>query len=131
VATAADGGRPFSTALTGAAEVPGPGDANATGQSAITLNQGLNQICFDLSWADVDGTVFAAHIHVGAADEFGPVVVPLFVGQTFAGTGEASGCVEAEAQLIKDIRQDPSAFYVNVHSLPDFAAGAIRGQLGK
>jgi hypothetical protein len=131
VATAQDGGRPFSTALTGAAEVPGPGDANATGQANITLNQGLSQICFDLSWADVDGTVFAAHIHEGAADDFGPVVVPLFVNQAFAGTGEASGCVEADAQLIKDIRQDPSAFYVNVHSLPGFAAGAIRGQLGK
>jgi hypothetical protein len=131
VATAADAGRPFSTALTGAAEVPGPGDPDATGQADITLNQGLNQVCFDLSWENVDGTVAAAHIHVGAADTFGGVVVPLFLDQMFAGTDEASGCVEASSELIKDIRQDPSNYYVNVHSLPSFVAGAIRGQLGK
>lgn len=130
VATAADGGRPFSTALTGAAEEPGPGDPNATGQADITLNQGLGQVCFDLSWADVDGTVFAAHIHVGAADEPGPIVVGLFSG-SFAGTDSASGCVDADAQLIKAIRKDPSAYYVNVHSRPNFPAGAVRGQLGK
>jgi hypothetical protein len=33
-------GRPFSTMLTGAAEVPGPGDADASGGAFITLNQG-------------------------------------------------------------------------------------------
>jgi CHRD domain len=130
VATAADGGRPFSTALTGAEEEPGPGDANATGQADITLNQGLGQVCFDLSWADVDGEVFAAHIHVAPAGSPGPIVVGLFSG-SFAGTDSASGCVDADSQLIKAIRKDPSAYYVNVHSRPNFPGGAIRGQLGK
>lgn len=131
VATAADGGRPFSTALTGAAEAPGPGDANATGQAEITLNQGLNRVCFDLSWANVDGEVFAAHIHVAPAGSPGPIVVPLFAG-SFAGTASTSGCVEnVDPELIKAIRQDPSAYYVNVHSRPNFPGGAIRGQLGK
>ena len=131
VATAADGGRPFSTTLTGAQEAPGPGDANATGQADITLNQGLGTVCYDLDWADVDGTVFAAHIHVGPAGSPGPVVVPLFAA-TLGGTGGASGCVEdVDPALIKAIRQDPSAYYVNVHSRPDFPGGAIRGQLGK
>ncbi len=131
VATAADAGRPFSTPLTGAEEAPNPGDANATGQSDITLNQGLNQVCFDLSWADVDGEVFAAHIHVAPAGVAGPIVVTLFTG-SFAGTDSASGCAEnVDPELIKAIRQDPSAYYVNVHSRPNFPGGAIRGQLGK
>ena len=69
------GGRPMSTDLNPAEEVPGPGDPNASGHANITLNQGANEICFDLSWSEIDGTVAAAHIHVGPAGVAGPVVV--------------------------------------------------------
>ena len=130
VAAAEDGGRLLSTSLTGAEEAPNPGDPDATGQADLTLNQGLNQVCFDISWADVDGEVFASHIHVGPAEEAGPVVVTLFTG-SFTGTGSRSGCVEnVDAELIKAIRHDPTAYYVNVHSRPNFPGGAVRGQLG-
>ena len=129
--SAAAGGRPLSTALTGAAEVPGPGDPDASGVATITLNQGLETICFDVSWADVAGDVFAGHIHVGSPEVAGPVVVTLFTG-SFAGTASVSGCAEAvDPELIKLIRQDPADFYINVHSRPDFPGGAVRGQLGK
>jgi hypothetical protein len=121
-------GRPFSTTLTGAAEVPGPGDPNASGTAFVSLNQGRDEVCFDLSWAGIDGTVTAAHIHVGVAGVAGPVVVPLFVGAQ-SGTGRAIGCVSVSAELIKAIRKDPANYYVNVHS-DVFPAGAIRGQLG-
>jgi hypothetical protein len=58
-------------------------------------------------------------------------VVLLFEG-SFAGTAATSGCVEDVARgLIKEIRKNPSAFYVNVHSTPVFEAGAVRGQLSK
>ncbi|HEY3212412.1 MAG TPA: CHRD domain-containing protein [Actinomycetota bacterium] len=126
----ADAGRPFATTLTGAAEVPAA-DPDASGSASIILNQGLGTVCFDLSWANVDGTVFAAHIHLAPVGVNGPIVVPLFAG-SFAGTDSLSGCVEGvDRDLIKAIRQDPSAYYVNVHSTPDFPGGAIRGQLGK
>jgi hypothetical protein len=122
-------GRPFSTTLTGAAEVPGPGDPDASGTARITLNQGQGEICFDLSWAGIDGTVTAAHIHVGPATEAGPVVVPLFAG-SLAGTDSASACVAGVSEeLIKVIRQNPESYYVNIHS-DVFPAGAVRGQLG-
>lgn len=131
VAVADPGGRPFTTALTGAAELPGPGDPDASGGATLSLNQGKGTVCFSMSWEDVDGTVSASHIHLGSATEFGGVVVPMFVGASFAGTGEASGCAtDVEPELIKAIRQDPSGYYVNVHS-DVFPAGAIRGQLGK
>lgn len=127
---AADGGRPLSTSLTGAEEAPGPGDPNATGQADLRLNQGQNEVCFDISWADIDGEVFAGHIHVGPAGSPGPIVVTLFTG-SFAGTDSVSGCAEGvDAALIKAIRHDPSAYYVNVHSRPNFPGGAVRGQLG-
>jgi hypothetical protein len=121
-------GRPFSTTLTGAAEVPGPGDPDASGTAFITLNQGQGEVCFDLSWAGIDGTVTAAHIHIGAAGVAGDVVVGLFAG-SFAGTDSASACVSGVSEeLIKAVRQDPENYYVNVHS-DVFPAGAVRGQL--
>ncbi len=124
-------GRPLSTTLTGAAEAPGPGDLNASGLASLTLNQGQGEVCFDLSWEDIDGTVTASHIHVAPPGTPGPVVVPLFVDQSFPGTGTASGCAGGvDEGLIKAIRQDPAAYYVNTHSTV-FPAGAIRGQLGK
>jgi hypothetical protein len=130
VATAGDGGRPLSTTMTGAEEAPGPGDTDATGEADFRLNQGQNRVCFDLSWADIDGEVFAGHIHIAPAGEPGPIVVPLFEG-SFEGTDEVSGCVQdVDRSLIKDIRNDPLAYYVNVHSRPGFEAGAVRGQLG-
>jgi hypothetical protein len=130
VAAADHGGRPLSTTLTGAEEAPGPGDANATGQIDLTLNQGQGEVCFDISWAEIDGEVFAGHIHVAPPGAPGPIVVELFSG-SFAGTDAISRCVDADKDLIKAIRQNPSPYYVNVHSLPSFAAGAIRGQLSK
>lgn len=129
-AWADDGGRSFSTALTGAAEVPGPGDADATGSASLALNPGQEEVCFDLSWANVDGTVFAAHIHVGTAGAAGPVVIPLFTGEALAGTDSASACVSADRDLLVEIIQNPQNYYVNVHSTV-FPAGAIRGQLSK
>jgi CHRD domain len=129
-APAVNGGRPLSTTLTGATEVPGPGDSNASGQATVWLNQGQGRVCFDLSWANVEGTVTMGHIHVGAAGASGGVVVPLFSG-SYAGTDSASGCVqEVEPSLIKAIRMDPSDYYVNLHST-EFPGGALRGQLSK
>lgn len=131
VAAADSGGRPLSTTLTGAEEAPGPGDPDATGQADLRLTQGQERVCFDVSWADVDGEVFAGHIHVAPVGAPGPIVVTLFTG-SFAGTDAASGCVQGvDRDLIKAIRKDPAAYYVNVHSTPDFPGGAVRGQLGK
>lgn len=130
-APAYGGGRPFSTMLTGAAEVPGPGDPDASGTASLTLNQGQGEVCFDLSWAGIDGTVVAAHIHVAPAGVAGPIVVPLFMGVALGGTDSASGCIAGVSEdLVKAIRQGPENYYVNVHSTV-FPAGAARGQLGK
>jgi hypothetical protein len=71
---AATGGRPLSTVLTGAAEVPGPGDPDGRGTARLTLNQGQEEICYDLTVSGI-APATAAHIHVGTADVAGPVVV--------------------------------------------------------
>ena len=131
VTSAEGGGRPLSTTMSGPSERPGPGDPDATGRASFTLNQGQREVCFRISWANVDGTVNAGHIHVAPPTEPGPIVVSLFSGP-LPGTASVSGCVQnVDRGLIKALRQNPAAYHVNVHSQPAFAAGAIRGQLGK
>lgn len=120
------GGKPFSTALTGAAEAPGPGDPDGSGNALITLNQGQGEVCFELEVADIALPATGAHIHRAPAGSPGPIVVPL---APPGADGTSSGCVDADPALIKEIRQSPEAFYVNVHTT-EHPPGAVRGQLG-
>ena len=119
------GGRPISTSLTGAAEVPGPGDADGTGTFKATLNPGQDQICYELSVSNI-ATPTAAHIHVGASDKAGPVVVTLKTPTE----GSVKECVEFDREKLKLILQKPQDYYVNVHNA-EFPDGAVRGQLSK
>jgi hypothetical protein len=124
-ATADSGGRPFSTTLTGAAEVPGPGDPDGSGTVSMRLNHGQGEICYSLAVSGIDPAT-AAHIHIGTTDEPGPVVV----GLAPPTSGESSGCIAVPRELIKNITQHPERYYVNVHNAA-FPAGAVRGQLGE
>jgi hypothetical protein len=126
VSIAADGGRPFATTLTGAAEIPGPGDPDGVGTAVITLNPGTGQVCWAIQVSDILLPATGAHIHVGTITEAGPVVVGLVPPDA---TGVSSGCTTADRDLIKAILKDPSNYYVNVHTT-DYPAGAVRGQLG-
>jgi hypothetical protein len=125
VESAETGGRPFSTTLTGAAEVPGPGDPDGSGTATLTVNPGLGQICYALTVSGI-APATAAHIHVGAADVAGPVVVPL---EPPTG-GSSSACVSVDRALALAIVRQPSDYYVNVHNA-EFPAGALRGQLAR
>ena len=120
-----DGGRPFSTTLTGAAEVPGPGDPDGSGTATLTINPGQGEICYTLTVEGI-APARAAHIHVGTATQAGPVVVGLMPPTS----GESSACATVDRGLAKAILKHPENYYVNVHTA-DFPAGALRGQLGK
>ena len=123
-ASAAEGGRPFTTALTGAAEVPGPGDPDGSGTASLRINPGQEEVCFTLTATDI-APAFAAHIHVGDATVAGPVVV----GLAPPTSGSSTGCVSADRDLLLEILMNPENYYVNVHNA-DYPAGALRGQLG-
>lgn len=118
-------GRKLKATLTGAAEVPGPGDADGTGHATLTLNAGKDQICYELAVSNI-GTATAAHIHSGAADIAGPVLAMLKA----PATGSSKDCVTLEREKILDIIKNPGNYYVNVHNA-DFPDGAVRGQLTK
>lgn len=120
-----NGGRPLSTTLWGANEVPGPGDPDGSGYFSMTLNQGQGTISYELYVEDI-ATPTGAHIHLAPAGVAGGIVVHL----TPPVGGMSIGVIEVDPVLIKAIRQNPSAYYVNVHNAT-YRAGAIRGQLSK
>jgi CHRD domain len=111
--------------LTGAAEVPGPGDPDGGGAAQVTLNSDKNEVCYDVTVTKIDEAT-AAHIHEGAMGKDGPVKVGL---DTPKG-GATKGCKSADAAVVKDMMANPANYYVNVHS-KDFPKGAVRGQLSK
>ena len=129
IATAAfaqpvQGGAKFKTTLTGAAEVPGPGDPDGRGEAEIIINPGKAQICWVINVRDIEPAT-AAHIHIGLAGIAGDVVV----GLTAPTDGDSEGCETVSRSLADAIRKSPASYYVNVHNAI-YPAGALRGQLG-
>jgi hypothetical protein len=125
----------FSVNLTGEAERPHVGDLDASGRSIIQIRPHVGLVCHNTFWRDVDGTVSGGHIHIGGIEDAGPIVIGLFGApshpdETFSGDRDRNKrCVETDPGLLWEIVTDPTNYYVNVHSVPDFGPGAIRGQL--
>ena len=109
--------------LRGAAEVPGPGDPDGDGGAEVSIADALDSICYEIDVVGLDA-ITAAHIHRGVAGVAGPPVVTLQAPTD----GHSEECTGIDGGLADEIRQNPAAFYVNVHTsaYPD---GAIRGQL--
>ncbi len=114
----------MKVAMTGAAEKPSAGDPDGSGTAILSFTTDKHRVCWDLSVANIS-TPVAAHIHAAPAGQAGPVVIPL----TPPVGGHSSGCLEGvDDILIKNIIDNPSQYYVNVHTA-DYPAGALRGQL--
>jgi CHRD domain len=118
--------------LNGANEVdnagtPNVGDPDAAGYAVVEVDRPNRQVCVrDLRAAAVDGQIHLFHIHSAPAGQNGPVVVD-FV--PLLATG-GIGCVSVtDKTLLSDIAAFPEEYYINVHSTPNFPAGAVRGQL--
>jgi hypothetical protein len=129
--------RQLAARLRGANEVP---PADPDGRGLALVRTGRQRVCFAVGWQRITPPIFA-HIHRGAAGVNGPVVVlffdvpeldpnrPMPPAQLPATVSAAAGCLDGQdPALLREIRGQPSAFYVNVHT-PEFPGGAIRGQL--
>lgn len=119
---------PYTADLLGSNEVGDPGDPDGNGVASVSfdvIDAATTEVCWDMSLFLSDDPV-AAHIHEGAADAAGGVVVDFG-----APTPDSfSGCVEAPTDDVQPIIDDPADYYVNVHN-GDFPNGAIRGQLSE
>ncbi len=136
---AADGGRKFTTSMSGAEEcnnaTPTPacgvGDPDGSATGSITVNVGQDRVCWEFTNVANVAPVNRGHIHKAPAGRNGGIVVDFF--NVAAGTqGPLTGCTATPLgkALLQDIIQNPSAYYLNLHNA-DFPAGAVRGQLEK
>jgi hypothetical protein len=121
----------LAATLSGAQEVPGPGDLDGTGTAELDVKtkpgKKKAEICFGIRWFSIAQPT-AAHIHAGAQGSDGPIIVPLFESTTSVEFETA--CVKTKTKVAKPIAKNPGDFYVNIHNA-EFPAGAIRGQLAR
>jgi hypothetical protein len=115
----------IAVSLSGAAEVPGPGDEDASGTATVYLRGDINEVCVDLSIQNITFPATAAHIHQAPVGEAGPPVVTL---TTPSDTGLSNTCATVDATLMQEMITNPQNFYINVHNA-EFPDGAARGQL--
>lgn len=113
----------LSATMTGATEVPGPGDTDGSGVAIFTISG--TTINYFLLVQNI-GAPTIAHIHTGAAGVDGPVLVNLT--PTFTNGLAAGSVANVPADVVARIVGNPAGFYANVHNA-DFPLGAIRGQL--
>lgn len=113
----------LSISLSGAQEVPAPGDPDGTGTAKLTLDESKGEVCYELVVENIQ-SANAAHVHQGSAGSAGGVVVPLEP----PAQGSSQGCAPANPEVVRDIAQNPANYYVNVHN-EEFPQGAVRGQL--
>jgi hypothetical protein len=115
----------FTSAMAGANEKPNTADPNGTGAGQFFVDADKGRLCYALAVKNIALPSIAAHIHKGDANTAGPVVIPF----TQPGAnGQSSGCVTADAALLKDLVANPAGYYSNVHTT-QYAGGAVRGQL--
>jgi hypothetical protein len=111
----------FNASLDGSQETP-PVTTNGTGTGWVVLNSDLKSLSYDLTYANLDSTFAAGHIHAGAAGVPGGVVKPLtFINNNSNGTWNSF----PDSILMHLIKED---LYFNVHSKKN-PNGEIRGQI--
>lgn len=142
----------FQATLTADQEVPGPGDATASGSATLSLNDAMSrlEISIQLFGLDLDGlqtladlgdNVFGAHIHSAPAGANGPIVfgfinpnsdlnadlvIDAVAGTIFSAWDLNEGNGTLLATQLPNLLSN--GLYINVHTT-DFPAGAIRGQV--
>ena len=123
----------FTADLSGDAQVP-PIDVAGTGDATVTIADDESSVSWDVSYSGLTGDAAAGHIHFGASDAAGPVMIPFATVTNTGSTGSfASGDYAGGDGLPADwdgvlaaIRDGDA--YVNIHTAAN-QAGEIRGQL--
>lgn len=112
----------FYSSLNGASEVPAV-TTNATGTGWFVLSSSQNSLDYHITYANLQGTFTASHIHLGAIGVGGSVVEPI---TTYTGNTAAGTWASIPDSLVVDMIK--GNLYVNVHSSVH-PSGEIRGQL--
>ena len=127
VADRVEGATRLTATLSGAAEVPTPGDPDATGTATVNVDVSKRQVCYEVAVQKIARPT-GMHIHEGETGENGDVVVPLTT--PTASDSTTTGCADSDATLLGRLAANPRSFYVNVHTATH-PQGAARGQLSQ
>ena len=128
--------RTFELTLTGAAEVGADGFEDGDATATVTVDAVNRTISHVTDISEVDGTFAGApgyHIHVGADDANGPVVLFLATDEQLQAAADGDGLLDIEvddvdAELLRLLLTEPENYYLNIHTT-DFPAGAVRAQM--
>jgi len=110
-------------------ERPTPTGTGAFGSAFVTIDTTTNTLTWDVVTNVTSPTL--AHIHRGASDVAGGVLVTFAPNAAAFTNGRTSGSVSIASLAAADLNgllTNPTAFYVNVHST-QFGGGEVRGQL--
>lgn len=135
----------FTAQLSPANEVPPVSNSEATGLGTATMTFDINRdsggaissataaFQVNLTGFPAGTTLTMAHIHRGAININGPIVVDtgLTTGEVVlvAGNGGfAKSGIAVQPSIMQEILSTPAAFYFNVHSVLN-PNGMVRGQL--
>ncbi len=125
----------YSASLSGSDHTP-PITTDATGTFAATVDLATGAISYTLTVPSITAAT-AAHIHLGAAGESGPVVVPLFAAADGSVDSIDVSSTAGAADFVGPFAGDPLGFvtallagnlYVNVHTMAN-PPREIRGQI--
>jgi uncharacterized protein (TIGR03437 family) len=139
---------PFRAVLAPGNEVPAVTNLNASGAGTVWVHivrDASGQIIsgsvdFDVSYSfPGEVTLTGMHIHSGAAGVNGPVTISSGLsGSASVSNPEGRGSIQRQAQVpptstagldtLKGLFQDPSQYYLNLHTTVN-PAGVLRGQL--
>lgn len=108
--------------MSGDQVAPGPGAPNAVGTANLFVDMRYGILCYRMGY---DGTsrAVAAHIHAGGPGQHGRPVIDLHP----ESNGD-EGCVGADPTALRNLRENPEAFYLQLHTA-EYPDGAIRGQV--
>lgn len=120
---------PLAAHLRGGAEEVAPtlGDPDGRGTALVNVNAVAGEVCVELTTSNI-GNWTMAHIHKGDVGTEGAVVVNFALVAADIGPRLSRCITGVDPMLADDISQNPSNYYVNVHTA-DFPGGAARGQL--
>lgn len=124
--TSSDDVMKLAADLRGVNERPNPVSTEAKGAALVTIDAN-NLLTFEVNSNGLVSPT-AAHIHRGASDVAGGVVVSFVTGGNAFTGGRIKGTAQLDAALANEIRGNPGGFYVNVHTSAN-GGGEIRGQL--
>jgi hypothetical protein len=115
----------YAISMTGAQEVPGPGDPDGSAVGTLTVDDVTGVISWSFTYANLD-SLTGMHIHAAPAGSSAGV----FVGLALTGSaGSLVGSVTTTPANALAINTNPSNYYVNLHTSV-YPSGAVRDQLG-